>query len=229
MKNQFVFGGVYQKLIALVVCLIAFAGCGKKTCDSQPSALVTTVDLWPDPDNIPVCWINPEGASDAVRKSLQDHLAEEYGEKTSVTFVGFEKCTESQMTEAVIRVFIRKDAKFGSGRSLVGAKKGIGVLPHGGTMELSVPTNWPRRGDTWRKKKVMYATLHEFGHALGLRHEHLREDAHSCKHATGVPPENSRPVGEYDTVSVMNYCSKSRTFRLSEGDVAGVEALYGKL
>lgn len=216
-----------QSTSIVITCALIVLSCGVSETQSKSSALVTTVDLWPNPKAIPVCWLNSSESSESVMNSIRDHLAEEYGQKTIVNFVGWKPCIEQQMTKAVIRVYVRKDGNFGSGRSLVGAKPGIGVLPHGGTMELSMPRNWPSRGNLWLKKKVHYAALHEFGHALGLRHEHLREDATNCKHATGIPPENSRPVGEYDIYSVMNYCSKSRTFRLSEGDLQGIENLYG--
>lgn len=50
-------------------------------------------------------------------------------------------------------------------------------------------------------------TLHEFGHALGLRHEHEREDASaSCADAGG---DGTSYLTRYDTASVMHYKTDS--------------------
>jgi hypothetical protein len=205
---------------------LVIAACGYSP-DSKLTSFVTTVDRWPDPENIPVCWVNPEETSEKVKTDIKNHVQSKYHSKTVLRFIGWETCTSEQFDQAVIRIFIRRDGNFGSGRSLVGAKIHSG-LSHGGTMEISGVKNWPRRGNTFLKRKVLYASLHEFGHAIGLRHEHERLDATGCEHHRKGLPNNAEAVGEYDTVSVMNYCSKSSAWDLSSGDVAGIEHMYGK-
>lgn len=67
--------------------------------------------------------------------------------------------------------------------------------------------------DPWNATPYRNHTLHEFGHALGLSHEHARADA-TCPGPGGVSTGYLTP---YDTLSVMHYQFLS----------CGVEGNYG--
>ena len=69
--------------------------------------------------------------------------------------------------------------------------------------------------------------VHEFGHAIGLRHEHERVSRDVCPYADRVPqqdPKLSTLNTPYDEVSAMNYCSNYQD--LSKWDIEGINRLY---
>lgn len=76
---------------------------------------------------------------------------------------------------------------------------------------------------TWTLAGIL---RHELGHALGLRHEHTRPEAHAC-----YEDSSWRPVTAYDRASVMHYpqCNGSGDWdgSLTLYDRAGIAALYG--
>ncbi|MCK6549910.1 beta/gamma crystallin-related protein [Myxococcota bacterium] len=95
-----------------------------------------------------------------------------------------------------------------------------------------------RRGpgcENRRRTCVETIGVHEFGHALGFRHEQAREDTpSSCTQrnvgADDVDETDVKLTSHWDEDSVMNYCN-GRSARnadfLSAGDVEGVRKAYG--
>jgi hypothetical protein len=76
---------------------------------------------------------------------------------------------------------------------------------------------------------------HEFGHALGFQHEYLRDDepaGTSCTQQGGdLTPEHANGIDlttDYDHGSIMNrsYCHWDSA--LSQGDVLGLQTVYGE-
>ena len=82
-----------------------------------------------------------------------------------------------------------------------------------------------------RKNCIKSIAIHEFGHALGIAHEHNREDTpNSCNDA----PQGTNgdvTVGEWDLSSVMNYCNPDliNMIELSDGDIDTINAAYRSL
>jgi hypothetical protein len=79
--------------------------------------------------------------------------------------------------------------------------------------------------------------IHEFGHIIGMSHEHNRDDKPAdCK---DIDPEivngqfiwGNLRIGDYDPWSNMNYCNIWRVWfsGLSDTDEAGLMAFYGRV
>ena len=72
--------------------------------------------------------------------------------------------------------------------------------------------------------------VHEFGHALGLTHEHNREDTPEwCEANQGSAGTTN--VGQWDEHSVMNYCNAvyNNAGELSDGDKRTIRRAYQHL
>jgi Astacin (Peptidase family M12A) len=83
---------------------------------------------------------------------------------------------------------------------------------------------------------VRTVAVHEFLHAVGFLHEHLRLEARTlqsdCPQAVNPPRDfngyKPLPVGAYDRDSIMNYCNNIYRGEpaLSAGDLAALRLWY---
>jgi hypothetical protein len=85
--------------------------------------------------------------------------------------------------------------------------------------------NW---GSGWNERTLMTVLIHELGHSLGFRHEHIRAPGTTC-----TENGTSRGVTDYDNLSVMHYTScpgaanNTGYYFLSQRDIQGAQSLYG--
>jgi hypothetical protein len=154
---------------------------------------------------------------------------------TGIHFVGWKDCEEAP--EAEIVVFYSWRSRIW--HALAGGTEGyayVGPVAQGMYPEFPNAKNfvWLSRAGFSRG-----VTLHEFGHAAGLYHEHERKERTqdpACddysKNPIREPSRYEIYFGAYDSKSIMNYCYLNSRGGdrngLSEGDLAVLRFLYRK-
>ncbi len=194
--------------------------------------------LWSNPSNIPVCWesVAPgvpslEKEKEWVRLAIQNSWS---AANPRIQFEGWKAC--GSQDGGSIRIKFDGDifaATAHLGRHLAGTHNGM-TLP----LQLDLHVGH----DLWaellrqctgaaRRTCIETTAVHEFGHALGLRHG--QEQSGVTSPCDADQPYNTGPgvvSGPYDPYSVMNYCREKRMLtgtQLSALDKKGIRALYG--
>ncbi|HET9239934.1 MAG TPA: hypothetical protein VFO10_21920 [Oligoflexus sp.] len=234
-----------NRIFSSGLILLGAMACGQQNSEtSNPESVVSTQNKWPDPRSVPVCIMNRGDVSDELFNDIKNHVTNDYSSKAGIGLVGWGSCTAADKSARVIRVtFSRVHNWYGSkigaggGLSMVGASRySCGTGCQGGTMRIDVSQDgrYPSSG-SWARNFATTQTrataVHEFGHALGLLHEHERTDAPGCGDYDDKVRENDWNVyvGNFDANSIMNYCHNSSLSTLSPGDVAGLRYLYPSL
>lgn len=215
--------------------------CKTSSLESDTSALVATKATWPNPQSIPLCFVNPQAVDKTLIDDLKSFASSEYA-KAGLQFTGWGTCKEEDLQAVMIRVRMNlkhewegQAATAGGGLSMVGSTNMACAPCEGATMLLDVGTKgrYPKQEAPLRDfiiDQTRGAFLHELGHALGLHHEHARSDAPTCQNDTESVPEDRAAglvyVGSYDPDSIMNYCRNKKISSLSSGDLAGLRHLY---
>lgn len=232
-----------RKFSTVLILLGAFACGPQHSQTSDPDSVVSTQNKWPDPRAIPVCIINRAEISNELFNDIKNHVTTDYSRKVGIGLIGWGNCTANDMNARIIRVTFSRVHNWsgsritaGGGLSKVGASRyACGTGCRGGTMRIDVSRDGRYPSGTWSRNFATTQTrataIHEFGHALGLLHEHERSDAPGCgDYETKVRNNDWNVyVGNFDSNSIMNYCHNSSLSTLSPGDVAGLKYLYPRL
>ncbi len=207
-----------MKLLGRIMPLILlFANaCGQKESDnSDLSGYYQKSKVW-SRTRLSVCFEGSGDGSSTQRQHVKKLIKNSWQRYATVSLYGWRTCDSSG---ADIRVFL--DSEITRGRSYVGTdmlaftriddfsgntRKGNMIIPTIGNSD-------------WRDNTI----IHEFGHALGLRHEHAREDSECTQYETN---KDFTKYGSYDEDSVMGYCAGATS--LSKGDIKLIRHLYGK-
>lgn len=208
------------KLGILLIYSVLILSCGKtyETSESFDKGFIDYTRIWKKPSQIPVCFANFKkvAAFQKVKREIRKVVTDQFSRTKNVRFSGWDSCEGQNET---IRIAL--DANYGGGLSFVGNPKKFRLRNYReATMLIGV------KGPI---RDIKFLALHEFGHAIGLLHEHQRVDS-ACDPAVWdqiYVPETLVKVyrGEYDSRSVMDYCS-GRNPRLSRGDIEAIDFLF---
>lgn len=231
-----------MKLFCVALLVASFAaGCGtgnprEETTETKSVILNGINGKWPNPRHVPVCLINRGDISDHLYNDVFPFVKQEYARQAGIGLVGFEACKNEDFNpkNPSIRIYFDLVRNWHSddgvlsagGVSLIGWNSGdCGERCKGGTMRLEIDRDYRQDWAAFITDTTRATVLHEFGHALGLHHEHARTDSNCWKNESIPEGGEFGYVGGYDSNSIMNYCYRGAP-ALSNGDVEGLKRLY---
>jgi hypothetical protein len=229
-------------LIKIILATILATACKAKgptplESESTTKGLFSPEFIWPGATAV-VCFADRKNNSADEFREIAAIVDFEINQRTPFRFTGFRLCSETPNATLEVRLPPK-----GRSNATVGQEKRDWFmdlfLSHFGlkganrsSMELYQRDSMGLRHAPPLRHNIV---LHEFGHAMGLQHEHLRNENRDRKFCDqnddemGIEPKGSVKVGSFDQNSIMNYCVENysnKKLSLSSGDVATIRQMY---
>lgn len=160
------------------------------------------------------------------KRRVQKWISEEYSlERTNIAFTGFSDCKANDNSDVILFYHANSIIQSYFEGGVQGITQSIG--PGNYVDDYPDAINAVLISKSGMNKSIV---VHEFGHVLGLAHEHNHRKAQKYEGCDLIAPVSNEVLVyyPYDPSSVMNYCYifEHKNAGLSENDVQLLKRIY---